>query len=92
MKEGGICPRCGWGHMYFRGKRGTDSNVAKTTSGLMTGLECDNCGYRHAAYVKGFVENVAVSPGLVSATVTKGKTKKKTQKKTQKNTQKKTKK
>lgn len=74
--------------MYFQGKRGTDSNVAKITSGLMTGLECDNCGYRHTAYVKGFVENVPASPHIVSATVTKGKTKKKTMKRAKKKTKK----
>lgn len=88
MKEGGLCPKCKKGHMRFQGKRGTDSNVAMITSGLMTGLECDNCGYRHTAYVKGFVEKMPVSPGVVSATVTKGKTKKKTKKKAKKKTKK----
>lgn len=72
--------------MWFQGKSGSESHVMKTSSGLMTGLECDNCGYRHTAYVKGFIENVPVSPGMVSTTVTKGKTKAK--KKAKKNTKK----
>jgi hypothetical protein len=86
MKEGDLCPRCGWGHLHFEGRRDvhrSQSNEPFNPLDEMTGLVCNNCGYKQKEEHRTLDnENVPVSPGMMSATPTKGKTK--TKKKTKK--------
>ena len=92
MKMGDLCPRCGWGHMHFEGRR--DVHRSQPTEAInpldeMTGLVCNNCGYKQKEEHRTLdIENVPVSPGMTTASVGKGKTKAKTMKRAKKKTKK----
>jgi hypothetical protein len=79
MKEGGLCPRCKKGHMYFEGKRGSEgeSKDPFRETGNVTEYVCDakDCGHRQKAEQRKLYEDVPVRGGRVTATVTRGKTK-----------------
>ena len=93
MKMRDLCPRCGWGHMHFEGRPdvyGSESKEPFNPKDEMTGLVCNNCRYKQKEQHRSLVDNVHVSPGMVTATVTRGKTK--TKKKANKKANKKAKK
>lgn len=78
MKMGDLCPRCGWGHMHFEGRRDVHRSQSKKPfrpTDEMTGLVCDNCGHKQKAEHRSLDENVPISSGRVTANVRKGKTK-----------------
>lgn len=78
MKMGDLYPRCGCGHMHFEGRRyvyRSESKEPFNPKDEMTGFVCNNCGYKQKEEHRSIVDNVHVSPGMVTATVTRGKTK-----------------
>jgi hypothetical protein len=72
---GELCPKCKKGHLYPEGKRGIDwdpKNKFRETARAID-LLCDICGHKQKARKQ--TEYVPISPGVVTANVTKGKTK-----------------
>jgi hypothetical protein len=73
MSEGEFCPQCKKGQMYFQGRRevyGSQSNEPFSPTDEMTGLVCDNCGYKIKAEHRSIPEDVPVSD-KASRTVTR---------------------